>query len=75
MILVSAQTITQIFYMFTWLFLAFVYFRILRTIKLERLFPQGKVAEIRISYFLAILILSFVTTEALFKFISLFQFN
>lgn len=67
--------VTNMSYLVMWLFLSFVYFKLLKTIKIERLFPQGKITEIRIAYFLLTVILSFVTCEAIFKFINLFQFD
>ncbi len=61
-------------YLLVWLFLAFIYFKLLQLVKIERLFPQGKIGEIRVTYFLLTITLSFLTTEALYKLFSIFNF-
>lgn len=48
-----------------------VFFLLLRKIKLERIFPQGAVLEIRISYVLLSIILAEITTQAIERIFSL----
>lgn len=59
--------ITNIVYIIVWCALAFLYYKILRAARIERIFPQGKVTEIRICYILLIFVLSYLTTEGIFK--------
>lgn len=57
----------NIIYIIVWCSFAFLYYIILRSIKIERLFPQGRVREIRLCYVLLVFVLSYLTTEGIFK--------
>lgn len=61
----------KIIYISVWCILAYIYYRICRAIKIERLFEQGKIFEIRITYVLIVFVLSFLTTEGLFKLVEI----
>lgn len=61
----------NLIYLIIWCIIALFVFNVLRTIKLERIFTQGKVKEIRLAYIILTIILSFLTTEAIFKFCEL----
>lgn len=45
-------------------------FYILRAMKLERLFPQGKVFEIRATYLIFSIIIAYLMTEFIYRIIS-----
>lgn len=75
MFLAVQDIVYNLSYILVWLFLASIYFHLLRTIKLERLFPQGKIGEIKVAYFLLIVTLSYISTEAFYKIFSIFKFN
>ena len=57
----------NIVYIVVWCSMAFLYYIVLRSLRIERLFPPGKIREIRLCYFLIIFVLSYRTTEGIFK--------
>lgn len=61
----------RIIYITVWCILAYLYYRILRAVKIERLFEQGRIFEIRLTYVLIVFALSYLTTEGLFKLVEL----
>lgn len=67
--------ITNTVYLSIWCFFVFVYFKVLRAARIERMFEQGKLFEIKLAYFLLTFLLSFLTTEAFWKLITLFTPN
>lgn len=76
MLLMSAVDLAyNIGYLIIWILLAVIIFKVLRATRIERAFEQGRIFEIRLAYFLLTLILSFISTEAIFKIINLFRIN
>lgn len=61
----------NIVYILVWCAVAFLYYIVLRNIKIERLFAQGKVREIRLCYVLLIFVLSYLTTKGLFMLVDI----
>lgn len=61
----------NIVYILVWCAVAFLYYIVLRNIKIERLFDQGKVREIRLCYVLLIFVLSYLTTKGLFTLVDI----
>ncbi len=61
----------NIVYILVWCAVAFLYYIVLRNIKIERLFAQGKVREIRLCYVLLIFVLSYLTTKGLFTLVNI----
>lgn len=61
----------NIVYILVWCAVAFLYYIVLRNIKIERLFTQGKVREIRLCYVLLIFVLSYLTTKGLFTLVDI----
>ena len=61
----------NIVYILVWCAVAFLYYIVLRNIKIERLFAQGKVREIRLCYVLLIFVLSYLTTKGLFTLVDI----
>ncbi len=61
----------NIVYILVWCAVAFLYYIVLRNIKIERLFVQGKVREIRLCYVLLIFVLSYLTTKGLFTLVDI----
>lgn len=61
-------------YIFIVVFLLFIpiVFKLLRSLKFEHLFQQGKVFEIRCAYILATILISEILTQALERLFSLF---
>ena len=43
----------------------------MRSIKIERLFEQGHIFEIRLAYIFFVFVLSYLTTEGIFKLVEL----
>lgn len=61
----------NIVYILVWCAVAFLYYIVLKNIKIERLFAQGKVREIRLCYVLLIFVLSYLTTKGLFTLVDI----
>ena len=61
----------KIIYITVWCIFAYLYYKLMRSIKIERLFEQGHIFEIRLAYIFLVFVLSYLTTEGIFNLVEL----
>ncbi len=67
MFLLSNIAINAMLYIIGFLLISFGVFHLLRATRFEELFKQGKVKQIRIAYFIAAAIISYLILEIIIK--------
>lgn len=73
--ILAIDWISTTVYLAIWAIFAVVCFVLLRAMRLEKLFQQGKIFEIRLAYTLFTIIFSYLSTEAFVKIFRIFGIN
>lgn len=66
------ETYLDIMYLVIFLIMILISTKVLLASNYEKLFKQGKIIEIRVAFFIGVIVISFIVTSAIIKFSEVF---